>query len=77
MFKALGQLFNMFFVLFSGGEKLAKAFDDIAGIAQAEAAGLSAQMDIERGTRLSLLRHDAKLALAGSEEPKAPQSKAA
>ncbi len=55
MFKAIGQFFASLFTLFSALDKGAKSIDHLAGIAEAEAAGLAHQMTAEREARLSAL----------------------
>ena len=52
MFKAIGQLFTAAFTLFSAVEKGASSLNHLAGIAEAEAEGLSDQMKAEREARL-------------------------
>ena len=55
MFKAIGQFFTSLFTLFSALEKGAGSLNHLAGIAEAEAAGLADQMKAEREARLSEL----------------------
>ena len=55
MFKAIGQFFASMFTLFAALDKGAKSIDHLAGIAEAEAAGLADQMTAERDARLSTL----------------------
>jgi len=55
MFKAIGQFFESLFTLFSALDKGAKSLDHLAGIAEAESAGLADQMTVEREARLTAL----------------------
>ena len=55
MFKAIGQFFASMFTLFSALDKGAKSIDHLAGIAEAESAGLANQMTVEREARLTAL----------------------
>ena len=55
MFKAIGQLFESLFTLFSAIDKGAKSLDHLAGIAEAEAAGLADEMAAEREAKLKSL----------------------
>ena len=55
MFKAIGQFFASLFTLFSALDKGAKSLDHLAGIAEAESAGLADQMTVEREARLTAL----------------------
>jgi hypothetical protein len=55
MFKAIGQFFSSLFTVFSAIEKGASSLDHLAGIAEAEAAGLADQMTAEREARLGKL----------------------
>jgi hypothetical protein len=57
-FKALGAFFAFFFHAFTGAEKLAKSFDNICGIAEAETQGIADQMEQERAVRLAQYRID-------------------
>ena len=52
MFKAIGQLFNATFTLFSALDKGASSLEHLASIAEAEAEGLAQQMTIERKAKL-------------------------
>ena len=52
MFKAIGQLFAAAFTLFSAIDKGANSLNHLAGIAEAESAGLADQMTVEREARL-------------------------
>lgn len=53
MFKAIGAIFNMLFTLAGAGNRLAIAADHLASIAEDEALGLKAQMQVERTARLA------------------------
>ena len=60
MFKAVGQFFTSLFAVFSAIEKGASSLDHLAGIAEAEAAGLADQMTAEREARLTALNKQLK-----------------
>jgi hypothetical protein len=62
MFKAVGQFFTSLFTIFSAIEKGASSLDHLAGIAEAEAAGLADQMTAEREARLTALVKQLKAA---------------
>ncbi len=62
MFKAIGQLFASLCTLFSALEKGACSIDHLAGIAEAEAAGLAEQMTAERQARFATLVKQLKAA---------------
>jgi ribosomal protein S13 len=58
MLKASGQFFAAFFTIFSAIDKVARAVDNIAGIAEAESKGLAKQMEVEREARIAKFRDD-------------------
>ena len=62
MFKAIGQLFASLFTIFSALEKGASSIDHLAGIAEAESAGLANQMTIEQEARHASLVKQLKAA---------------
>lgn len=62
MFKAIGQFFTSLFTIFSAIEKGASSLNHLAGIAEAEAAGLADQMTVEREVRLTALTKQLKAA---------------
>lgn len=55
MFKAISQLFAMFFRLFSAGEKLAASVENLASIAEDESVGLRERLAVEREARIKAL----------------------
>lgn len=63
MFAAIGAFFEMFFVLFGAGKKVAVAIDNLASIAEDESLVLKQTMAIESDAKLAALRKELKVAV--------------